>query len=148
MATVEAAAPEPAPPVTSPPPAPSTPSYQPRAPKTGASRTIVTLMVFATGASLVSHETNAKGVVETIGGAKIIFGFTAATTILILVAQAGEPAAEFAKGLAVITLASSLLANGSVLAKVLTNLSSGSTPVTPTKTTTAKTTTTTPAKAA
>jgi len=103
-------------------------------------------MVVATGVSLVSHETNAKGVVETIGGAKIIFGFTAATVTLILVAQAGDAAAEFAKGLAVITFASSLIANGSVLARGMTNLSSSSTPAKPTAP--AKSTTTTPAKAA
>jgi len=116
------------------------------------SRTIVTLMAIATGVALVAKEaaptTVAKGaatggVVSTVDGAKIILGFTIGTVSLILLSHAGEPVAKFAVGLAGIAMAGSLLANGDVLAKIITNLTS-STKATPSTTATATTAATHP----
>jgi hypothetical protein len=127
-------APQPAPPSNF-----STPNPGPKG------RTIVTLMAVATMATLVSKDTGLNPIADTTGGARVIFGFTAGTVILVLISHLGDPGAEFAVGLATVTLASSLLANGDKLAKVITNLSAKTTPATAAKATTTKTT---PAKAA
>ena len=107
------------------------------------SRTIVTLMAGATGAALISHEVK-NPLTGTVGGARILLGFGFATVALIFLAKTGDPGEKFAKGLATITLVTSLLANGSDVATAVDRLVAA--PTTVTKTTTA--TKATPAKVA
>ena len=104
-------------------------------------RTIVTLMFFASGVALIENEVNpAKG--AKVGGTKIILGFTIGTVFLTLLSTAGTTGADFATGLAGVTLASSLLIYGSQLAGTINKLTgTKGTPSTPTGSTTPTTTT-------
>lgn len=74
-------------------------------------RQIAVMMVFAVVFALVGKAT--KGAKDQIGGdAKIILGGTLAIVLLELLAEAAPVASSFAKGLAGITLLSSVLING------------------------------------
>lgn len=83
---------------------------------------IIGFMVFAVAFGVLGHNKRhpstvvgsafTKGVASTAGDAKIILGGAIGATLLVLLAQAGEGPAAFAKGLAAVTLVSSILING------------------------------------
>ena len=78
-------------------------------------RTVLYLMAFATTIALVGHtaEVNSPKTVTAklnpaLGDAQILLGGVAATVILVLLSEAGQPGAIFAKGISVVALLSSL----------------------------------------
>ena len=107
----------------------------------GDARTIASLMAIATMIALTGHtfETRAQAskLNPKVGDAQILLGGTAATVILVLVGQAGEPGAIFSKGIAVIALISTVALYGTPLCKGIANVTGPST--TPRTKTNAKT---------
>ena len=106
-------------------------------------RTIVVLVGSATAISLVGHVADLKGSVTTVvakrspalGDAQILLGGTAAAVILVLLSQAGDVGATFAKGVALILLLSSIGVYGGPVVKALsrvTGQATATTKVTPT----------------
>ena len=83
-------------------------------------RQIVAFMAFAVAFGLVGHHTRYPGSFSSKAGVgpgaggdvKILLGGAIGTVLLVLLAQSGEGAASFAKGLAALTLVSSVLING------------------------------------
>jgi hypothetical protein len=110
---------------------------------TSAARTIVPLMVFATGIALVGHtlEPSKSKASPQVGDAQILLGGTIATVILTLLAQGGDVGQKFGKGLALVALLSSVglyggsLATGidKVTGQVTPQGAKAATPTTPTK---------------
>jgi hypothetical protein len=111
-----------------------------------AARTIVPLMVFATGIALIGHTLNpTKSKADPqVGDAQILLGGTIATVILTLLATAGDVGEKFSKGLALVALLSSVGLYGSALlggidkvtGQVTPQGAKAATPTTPTKGTT------------
>jgi hypothetical protein len=80
----------------------------------GDQRQIVAFMTFAVLFGLVGHTIKVKNNQNTGAGAdvKILLGGALGTVLLVLLSEAGSGGDQFAKGLAVITLVSSVLVNG------------------------------------
>ncbi len=86
-------------------------------------RQIVAFMAFAVAFGLVGHHSRYPGAFQSPAGVgpgaggdvKILLGGALGTVLLTLLAQAGDDAASFAKGLAALTLVSSILINGTVV---------------------------------
>jgi hypothetical protein len=82
-------------------------------------------MAVASALALIANvKKNPLGTVEVgannkanTGDTRILLGFAIGTAILCIVSEAGGPAAEFAQGIAVVTLVSSVLINGSIFFK-------------------------------
>jgi hypothetical protein len=84
----------------------------------GGARLIVPLMAVAVSIVLVGHTvepTKASKLDPHVGDAQILLGGIAATVILTLLAMAGDVGATFAKGVAAITLLSSVVIYGGPL---------------------------------
>ena len=87
-------------------------------------RQIVAFMAFAVAFALVGHKVAPK---TSVAGtdSKIILGGAIGATLLSLLAESGETGAKFAKGLAGITLISSVMINGTNVFTGLNKLTSG-----------------------
>jgi hypothetical protein len=99
-------------------------------------RTILSVMAFATGIAVIGHTvepTKSTKLSPSVGDAQILLGGTAATVILVLLAQAGDVGASFSKGIAVIALLSSLGYYGIPVFGALGSITGQSKPTTPTK---------------
>ena len=101
-------------------------------------RTIVTLMVFATGVTLVGHTLEPAKSTKLnphVGDAQILLGGTIATVILTLFAMGGDVGSKFGKGIALIALLSSVgYYGGPVLTGInkVTGQTTAAKPTTPT----------------
>jgi hypothetical protein len=80
-------------------------------------RLIATFMFFAVTFALIGHTISTTK--EKTGDVKIILGGMIGTVLLALLAETGETEATFAKGLAVVTLLSSVLVNGTPVFKAI-----------------------------
>lgn len=104
------------------------------------SRQIVAFMAFAVAFGVIGHQTNhptgtsSKSPITAGAGGdvKIMLGGAIGTVLLVLLAQAGDGAASFAKGLAAVTLVSSILINGTTVFGAVSHLT-GTTTATPAK---------------
>lgn len=85
-------------------------------------RMIGVFMAFAVIFALVGKATRGTGS-QVAGDAKVILGGTIGAVLLSLLAEAGEGAAGFAKGLAGITLLSSVFINGQPVFSEVSRLS-------------------------
>jgi hypothetical protein len=104
------------------------------------SRTIFGFMAFAmlfgvAGAELKNLDTKATGVTGKVGNALsdpvlIVLGGTVATSILVLIAQAGETGRKFGVGMSGLVLTTAVFVNGAPLWNLLSDLF-GSSPTTP-----------------
>lgn len=106
-------------------------------------RTITMLMAFTVGFALLGHEidvANAKSTTTspnkvatgvTVGGRILLGGFLAGG-LLIGLSHAGAPGAELAEGLALVSMATSVLVYGGPVWSVLGRLVGNSTPTAPT----------------
>jgi hypothetical protein len=102
---------------------------------TGA-RTIVPLMVFAVGITLVGHTlapTKSTKLSPQVGDAQILLGGTIATVILTLLASSGDVGSRFGKGVALVALVSSVAAYGKDVVGGIDKATGQTTPTTPTK---------------
>ncbi len=94
------------------------------------SRQIVAFMAFAVAFGVIGHQTtHPRGTTSSSpltpgagGDVKIILAGAIGTVLLVLLAQAGEGAAAFAKGLAGVTLVSSILINGTTVFGAVSHL--------------------------
>lgn len=87
-------------------------------------RQIVAFMAFAMAFGLIGHHVKAPSYPATTGtDVKILVGGAIGTVLLVLLAQAGDGPAEFAKGLAIVTLVSSILINGTPVFGAVSKLS-------------------------
>src|ERR1035437_3308618 len=92
-------------------------------------RQIVAFMAFAVAFALIGHTVKAgSGQAKSGTDVKILLGGGLGTVLLALLAEAGESGAQFAKGLAVLTLVSSVLINGTPVFGAITKLTSKSSP--------------------
>lgn len=92
-------------------------------------RQIIGLMAFAVAFALIGHTTKAgAGQAKAGADVKILLGGGLGAVLLLLLAEAGESGAQFAKGLAVLTLVSSVLINGTPVFNAVTKLTSKSSP--------------------
>ena len=104
------------------------------------SRQIVAFMAFAVAFGVIGHQTtHPTGTSSTSplpaggsGDVRIFLGGAIGTVLLVLLAQAGDGAASFAKGLAAVTLVSSVLINGTTVFGAVSHLT-GTTAATPAK---------------
>lgn len=99
-------------------------------------RQIVAFMAFAVAFGVIGHQTRHPAVKSSTGpttDVKILLGGAIGTVLLVLLAQAGDGAASFAKGLAAVTLVSSVLINGTVVFNAVDHLTGTKAPVAPTK---------------
>ena len=80
-------------------------------------RQIVAFMAFAVAFGVIGHTMKSKTSGGTTAGAdvKIILAGAVGTVLLVLLSEAGQGGETFAKGLAALTLISSVLVNGSPL---------------------------------
>ena len=94
------------------------------------SRQIVAFMAFAVAFGVIGHQTNHPSGTSSSspitpgasGDVKIFLGGAIGTVLLVLLAQAGDGAASFAKGLAAVTLVSSILINGNTVFGAVSHL--------------------------
>ena len=102
---------------------------------------IVGLMVFSAAFALVGHTakstSNPNAKQSNVSDSRILLGMGIGTVLLIGISEAGPGPASFAKGLAVVTLISSILFNGTEVFGVISKITG--TKTTPTQKTTSKT---------
>ena len=93
-------------------------------------RTIVAMMTFAVVFALIGHTAKLKGSSSPVDGGdvKILLGGAVGTVLLVLLGEAGESGATFAKGIAIITLVSSVLINGKPVFGGISHLTAKTTP--------------------
>lgn len=89
-------------------------------------RQIIAFMAFAVAFALIGH--TAKGHNVAGGDAKIVLGGGIGTVLLVLLSEAGDPGEVLAKGLAAITMISSVLINGTPVFSAVSKLTSKSSP--------------------
>lgn len=96
-------------------------------------RSILAMMSFAVAFALIGHTVNSKSSTSKAGGdVKIILGGAIGTVLLTLLGEGGDAAASFAKGLAGVTLLSSIIINGKPVFGAVSHLTG---PAAPTATT-------------
>lgn len=119
------------------------------------SRQIVAFMAFAMAFAVIGHTVKSGGVSNpvplpgtgikgTTTDVKILLGGSIGTVLLVLLASTGSGAASFAKGLAGVTLLSSILINGAPVFGAVSKLSGAKTTAPATTTTTTTKASTTP----
>jgi hypothetical protein len=97
-------------------------------------RQIVAMMTFAVVFALIGHGskiakgTNSNSLPVNGGDVKILLGGAVGTVLLVLLGEAGDSGATFAKGIAVITLISSALINGQEVFGGISHLTAKKTP--------------------
>jgi hypothetical protein len=88
-------------------------------------RQVVAFMAFAAIFALIGHTVKSTtGQSKAGSDVKIILGAGLGTVLLTLLAEAGDGGASFAKGLAALTLISSVLINGTPVFSAVSNLTS------------------------